>query len=68
MVLGSPDRVNISCLMHDTRLFQYDVNMTCTELIRYKHKICYDVKTETQNIYVRSKDPTPEAKYQLGYE
>ena len=25
---GAPDRVNIPCLMHDTRLCQYDVEMT----------------------------------------
>ena len=28
MVLGAPDRVNIPCLMHDTRLCQLDVKMT----------------------------------------
>ena len=28
MVLGAPDRVNIPCLMHDTRLCQLDVQMT----------------------------------------
>ena len=25
VVLGAPDRVNIPCLMHDTRLCQFDV-------------------------------------------
>ena len=28
MVLGAPDRVNIPCLMHDTRLCQFDVKKT----------------------------------------
>ena len=28
MVVGAPDRVNITCLGHDTRLCQIDVNMT----------------------------------------
>ena len=28
VVLGAPDRVNIPCLMHDTRLCQFDVKMT----------------------------------------
>ena len=28
VVLGAPDRVNIPCLMHDTRLCQLDVKMT----------------------------------------
>ena len=28
MVLGAPDRVNIACLMHDTRPSQLDVKMT----------------------------------------
>ena len=28
VVLGAPDRVNIPCLMHDTRLCQIDVKMT----------------------------------------
>ena len=28
VVLGVRDRVNIPCLMHDTRLCQYDVKMT----------------------------------------
>ena len=28
VVLGIPDRVNIPCLMHDTRLFQIDVKTT----------------------------------------
>ena len=28
VVLGAPERVNIPCLMHDTRLCQYDVKMT----------------------------------------
>ena len=28
VVLGAPDRVNIPCLMHDTRLSQIDVKMT----------------------------------------
>ena len=35
--------------------------MTCTELIRYKYKICYDIKTDVHNIYAQTKDPTPEA-------
>ena len=28
VVLGAPDRVNILCLMHDTRLSQFEVKMT----------------------------------------
>ena len=28
VVLGAPDRVNIPCLFHDTRLCQLDVKMT----------------------------------------
>ena len=28
MELGAPDRVNIPCLIHDTRLCQLDVKMT----------------------------------------
>ena len=28
VVLGAPDRVNIPCLIHDTRLCQYEVKMT----------------------------------------
>ena len=28
VVLGAPDRVNIACLMHDTRLCQMNVTMT----------------------------------------
>ena len=28
VVLGAPDRVNIPCPMHDTRLCQLDVTMT----------------------------------------
>ena len=28
VVLGAPDRVNIPCPMHDTRLCQIDVKMT----------------------------------------
>ena len=28
VVLGVPDRVNISCIMHDIRLCQEDVEMT----------------------------------------
>ena len=28
VALGAPDRVNIPCLMHDTRLCQLDVKMT----------------------------------------
>ena len=28
VVLGAPDKVNITCLMHDTRLRQLDVKMT----------------------------------------
>ena len=28
VVLGDPDRVNIPCLMHDTRLCRLDVKMT----------------------------------------
>ena len=28
-----------------------------------EYKICYDVKTDVHNIYVKAKDPTPEALY-----
>ena len=28
VVIGAPDRINILCLMHDTRLCQLDVKMT----------------------------------------
>ena len=28
VALGAPDRVNIPCLMHDTRICQLDVKMT----------------------------------------
>ena len=28
VVLGAPDRVNIPCTMHDTRLCQSDIQMT----------------------------------------
>ena len=31
VVLGAPDRVNIPCPMHDTRLCQLDAKMTSTE-------------------------------------
>ena len=34
--------------MHDTRLCQLDVKMTSTEHMRYKYKICIDVKTDVQ--------------------
>ena len=30
MVLGAPDRVNIPCLMHDTRLCHLDVKWQIT--------------------------------------
>ena len=63
MVLGAPDRVNIPCLIHDTHLCQIDDKMTNnyhgTKDI--KNKTCYDGKTGVHNIYVKSKDHTPEA-------
>ena len=36
VVLGAPDRINIPCLMHDTRLCRVDIKMTManTELIQ----------------------------------
>ena len=46
VVLGAPDRVNIPCLMYDTRLCQLDVKMTNnyhgTKI--FKYKTCQDVK------------------------
>ena len=42
--------------------------MTSTELIRYKYKICFDVKTGIHNIYVRPKDPTPIGRLRLYYD
>ena len=44
VVLGAPDRVNIACVMHDTRLCQIYVKMTSTELKRCLYKTCRDVK------------------------
>ena len=51
VVLGASDRVNITSLMHDTRLCQ-DVKMTtlARNLLKYKYKICYDVKTDAHDI------------------
>ena len=60
---GVPDRVNIPCLMHDTHLCQLDVTMTNNYhgTNKLKYKTCQDIKTGVHNIYVQSKDQTPEA-------
>ena len=46
--LSGSDRVNISCLMHDTRPCQLglDVKMTSTEHVIYKYNTCQDVKKQ----------------------
>ena len=64
VVLRPPDRVYIPCLVHDTRLYQMDVKIAIisNELKRCKYKTCYVVKTSIHNIYVKSKDQTPEAE------
>ena len=51
VVLGAPDRVNITCLMHGTRLYRIAVKMTSTER---NYKACCDAKTGLNNIYVGS--------------
>ena len=40
MVLGAPDRVNIPCLMHDTRLCQLDVKMTNVYIYNVYVRMC----------------------------
>ena len=53
------DRVNIPCLMHDTRLCKLDVQMTNnyhgTKI--FKYKTCQDVKTGIHNINGQVKRP-----------
>ena len=51
VVRGAPDRVNMPCLIHDTHICQ----ITSTEPKIYQYKICHDVKTGIQNIYVNIK-------------
>ena len=47
---GAPDRVNIPCIMHDTRLCQIDYkmknNLHGTKMI-YRYTTYYDVKQDT---------------------
>ena len=48
-VIDDLDRVNLPCLIHDTRLCQQDVITTDIKLA-YGYKASYDVKTAVHNI------------------
>ena len=54
--------VNIPCLMHDTRLCQFDVKMTnnyqFTEQKVHKFKTCQDVKKQVYTTYYTSSQKT----------
>ena len=60
MVLGSPYRVNILCLMHDTRLCLIDLTMNHNRhgIKKDMKSFPYKEKTGVYNVTVKSKDKT----------